>query len=57
MRIAESVQMREDEYFVGSSRITPRSVVEDWKRGRTPEHIATSFPSLPLVTIYGAITT
>lgn len=56
MQIAEYVQQREGEYFVNSSRVTLRSVVADWKRGRTPEQIVEDFPTLLLVAVFGAIT-
>jgi uncharacterized protein (DUF433 family) len=57
MQIAEYVQEREGEYFVNATRVTLRSVIADWKRGRTPEQIVEDFPSVQLVAIYGAITT
>ena len=54
--VATYVQQREDEYFVSGSRVTLASVIASWKRGEGPERIQESFPSLPLVAIYGAIT-
>lgn len=54
--VASYVQEREGEFFVGESRVTLHSVIAAWKRGDHPEHIRESFPSLPLVAIYGAIT-
>ncbi len=57
MRIAEYVQEREGEYYVGATRVTLRSVVTDWKRSRSPEQIVEDFPVVPLVAVYGAITT
>ena len=56
MRIAEYVRQREGEFYIASSRVTLRSIVADWKRGRSPEQIAADFPSVPLVAIFGAIT-
>lgn len=56
MQIAEYVQQRDGEYYVGSTRVTLRSIIADWKRGRVAEQIAADFPSVPLVAIYGAIT-
>ena len=56
MQIAEYVRQREGEFYVASSRVTLRSIVADWKRGRSPEQIAADFPSVPLVAIFGAIT-
>jgi uncharacterized protein (DUF433 family) len=57
MQIAEYVRQREGEYYVNSSRVTLHSIITDWKRGCAPEQIAADFPSVPLVAIYGAITT
>lgn len=50
------VQQRGGDYFVGESEVTLRSVIATWKRVASPESIQESFPSLPLVAIYGAIT-
>lgn len=55
MQTAEYVREREGELFVGSTRVTLRSVIEDWKRGRTPEQIVDDFPSVPLAAVYGSI--
>jgi uncharacterized protein (DUF433 family) len=57
MRRADYVQHRDGEYFVNSTRVTLRSIIADWKRGRSPEQIVADFPSIPLVAIYGAVTT
>ena len=57
MQTAEYVREREGELFVGSTRVTLRSVIEDWKRGRTPEQITEDFPSVPLAAVYGSIAT
>lgn len=54
--VASYVEQREGEYFVGDSRVTLHSVVAQWKQGAEPARIQRSFPSLPLVAIYGAIT-
>ena len=54
--VASYVQLHDGEYFVGSSQVTLRSVIASWKRGMGPERIQESFPHLPLVAIYGAIT-
>jgi uncharacterized protein (DUF433 family) len=56
MPVAEYIQRREGEYFVGTTRVTLRSIIGNWKQGRRPEQIAADFPSVPLVAIYGAIT-
>jgi uncharacterized protein (DUF433 family) len=55
MRVVDHVQRREGEFFVGSTRVTLRSIIADWKRGRRPEQIAEDFPGVPLAAIYGAI--
>lgn len=54
--VTSYVQQREGEYFVGGSRVTLHSIIAAWRRGAGPEQIQQSFPSLPLVAIYGAIT-
>jgi uncharacterized protein (DUF433 family) len=54
--IAEYVQNRDGELYVGATRVSLQSIIGDWKRGRTPEQVATDFPSVSLVEIYGAIT-
>ena len=33
-----------------------QTLIEAWQSGRTPEQLQDSFPTLPLVAIYGAIT-
>jgi uncharacterized protein (DUF433 family) len=50
------VQSRDGEFYVGATRVTLQSIIGDWKRGRTPEQVATDFPSVSLVEMYGAIT-
>jgi len=54
--VASYVQRREGELFVADSRVTLHSVIASWQRGAVPGRIRESFPSLPLVAIYGAIT-
>lgn len=54
--VAPYVQQRDGELFVGDSQVTLQSVIANWQRGIGPERIQESFPSLPLVAIYGAIT-
>ena len=54
--IVSYVQQREDEFYVGDSRVTLHTLVANWRRGAAPEEIQAAFPSLPLVAIYGAIT-
>lgn len=46
----------EGKRFIGDSQVTLQSVIVNWQRGASPERIQESFPSLPLVAIYGAIT-
>lgn len=49
------VQLRDKDYYVGSTRVTLRSVVAGWRRGETPEYIQEGFPSLTLAQVFGAI--
>jgi uncharacterized protein (DUF433 family) len=49
------VQARDGNLYAGSTRITVETIIRSWQSGRTPEEIATSFPSVPLATVYGAI--
>jgi len=50
------VESREGNLYVGDSRVTLQTLIEAWQSGRTPEQLHDSFPTVPLVTIYGAIT-
>jgi len=50
------VQARDGNLYLGSSRVTLETVILSWQTGQTPEQIHDSFPQLPLVAIYGAIT-
>ena len=50
------VEAREGNLYVGQSRVTLQTLIEAWQSGRTPEQLQDSFPTLPLVAIYGAIT-
>jgi uncharacterized protein (DUF433 family) len=50
------VESRDGNLYVGQSRVTLQSLIEAWQSGRTPEQLHDSFPTLPLVAIYGAIT-
>lgn len=54
--ITSYVQQREGEFFVGNSQVTLHSIIANWQRGMGPERIQESFPTVPLVAIYGAIT-
>lgn len=50
------VEARDDNLYIGQSRVTLQTLIEAWQSGRTPEQLQDSFPSLSLVAIYGAIT-
>ncbi len=50
------IESREGNLYVGHSRVTLQTLIEAWQSGRTPEQLHDSFPTLPLVAIYGAIT-
>lgn len=54
--MASYVEARDDNLYVGKSRVTLQTLVEAWRSGRTPEQLQASFPSLPLVAVYGALT-
>ncbi len=50
------VESREGNLYIGDSRVTLQTLIEAWQSGRTPEQLHDSFPTVPLVAIYGAIT-
>ena len=54
--MAAYVESREGNLYVGQSRVTLQTLIEAWQSGRTPEQLHDSFPTVPLVAIYGAIT-
>ena len=54
--MAAYVEAREGNLYIGQSRVTLQTLIEAWQSGRTPEQLQDSFPTLPLVAIYGAIT-
>lgn len=54
--MAAYVVARDGNVYIGQSRVTFQTLIEAWQSGRTPEQLQDSFPSLPLVAIYGAIT-
>lgn len=54
--MAAYVESREGNLYVEKSRVTLQTLIEAWQSGRTPEQLHDSFPTLPLVAIYGAIT-
>lgn len=43
-------------YRVAGSRVSLASVVQEFRRGASPEAIAEAFPTLTLEQVYGAIT-
>lgn len=57
MQLAEYVRERDGELYVAATRVTLRSVIEDWKQGRTPEQVTEDYPSVPLAAVYGSIAT
>ncbi len=50
------VENRENGWWVAGTRISLDSVVYAFRRGASPETIRSSFPSLTLEQVYGAIT-
>ena len=49
------VENRDGGYFVSGTRISLDSIVYAFRRGASPETIKSSFPTLTLEQIYGAI--
>jgi uncharacterized protein (DUF433 family) len=56
MQVAEYVQRREGDWYVGASRVRLYSVIAAWKQELSPEDIQAGFPHLALVEVYGSIT-
>ena len=54
--VSAYVQARDGNLYLGSSRVTLETVIVSWQAEQAPEQIHASFPQLPLVAIYGAIT-
>lgn len=52
----EYVEVRNDGYYVATTRVSLDSVVYAFLRGESPEGITESFPALSLEQVYGAIT-
>ena len=52
----EYVERRDGAYVLAGTRVSLDSVVYAFLRGRSPEGIVGSFPSLKLEEVYGAIT-
>jgi len=50
------IEERNGAMYVTASRVTLESIIYAVRRGESPEAIRTSFPSLTLEQIYGAIT-
>ena len=50
------IEARDDNLYIRQSRVTLQTLIEAWQSGRPPEQLQDSFPTLPLVAIYGAIT-
>lgn len=53
--VSEYVERRNDNIYVGSSRVTLESIVVLWRRGERPEEIREGFPTVSLAAIYGSI--
>jgi uncharacterized protein DUF433 len=49
------VDVRDDNLYVGPSRVTVEAVIHHWQAGQTPEQIQTDFPTVPLYAIYGTV--
>jgi uncharacterized protein (DUF433 family) len=50
------VEMRDGGYYLSGTRVSLDSIVYAFRRGASPETIKSSFPSLTLEQVYGAIT-
>jgi hypothetical protein len=49
------VQRRNDNWYVGDSRVEVYSVIAAWLQGFSPEEAQSSFPVLSLTEVYGTI--
>lgn len=49
------VQYRDDNWYVGESRIEVYSVIAAWQQGFSPEEVQASFPMLSRLEVYGTI--
>lgn len=49
------VQYRNDNWYVGESRVEVYSVIAAWLQGFSPEEVRNGFPHISLVEIYGTI--
>ena len=50
------VEKRDDGYCISGTRVSLDSIVYAFRRGASPETIKSSFPTLTLEQVYGAIT-
>jgi uncharacterized protein (DUF433 family) len=49
------VEQRDGGYYVAGTRVSLDSVVYEFLRGESPEHITDSYPALSLEQVYGAL--
>jgi hypothetical protein len=49
------VQFRDNNLYVGPTRVTVASVIVSWQQGQTPEEIHDDFPTVPVAYVYGTI--
>ena len=50
------VERREGSFYLAGSRVPLAAIVHDFRNGETPEAIQSSFPTVSLEQVYGAIT-
>jgi hypothetical protein len=53
--VARYVQYRDDNWYVGDSRVELYSVIAAWQQGFSPEEVQASFPVLTRLEVYGTI--
>jgi uncharacterized protein (DUF433 family) len=46
--MAEYVESREGNLYIGHSHVTLQTLIEAWQSGRTPEQLHDSFSTVPL---------
>lgn len=46
---------RDDNLYVGKTRVTVETVIVSWQQGQTPEQIQEDFPTVSLAQVYGTI--
>jgi hypothetical protein len=49
------VQYRDDNWYVGDSRVEIYSIIAAWQQGFSPEEVQASFPVLSRLEVYGTI--